>query len=344
LDYLFTDGILSGEIRYEERAEDNALLLKDAQGLGTTLSKKVSDALNATSFETRSTVAGLRLSTKLTETDAISTEFNARIYRFDTPSEENVDDRDEQYLYSILRYEHTFAPGLEFLSEVKAAQGRLVYIKSDRSAQNNRTRKIALLNGVRFTSDRIRNTVSGEVFANYTEYDFLLPASLATNDFIIRGLSAQDSFFVVLGKPTLEFFPWGISLRGEYRISERGTFNANAFSERPLLETSELLVESLFQSTFGSATSPLLVRLGVRGFFLSRSSAHEERIGLGLSEDERSSRIGPLLNIIIDHTGNRGMRLFGTIWYSFITNTSVGNNLTTFGTQAEARLVAEWLF
>lgn len=344
LDYLFTGGLFSAELRYEERAEANTLLLEDAQGLSTALSKKISDALNATSFETHSTVGTLRLATQLSANDRIHAEFNARIYRFDTPSEQNVDDRDEQYLYSFLRYEHRFTPQLEFVADLKAAQGHLVYIKSDRSAQNNRTQKIALANAVRFTSENVRNTISGEVFANYTEYDFMLPTSLSTNDFIIRGLSAADSFFVVLARPTAHGLPWGLAFRGEYRISERGTYNAASFSERPLLASSELLLESLLQSTFGSSSAPLLVRLGVRGFFLARSSARENTTSLNLGEDERSSRIGPLVNVIVDHTGMRGARLYGSLWYSVISTTNVATSTTTFGTQVEARLVAEWRF
>lgn len=344
LNYLWSGSALSTEIRYEERAEDNALLLEDAGGLSNALSKKVSGALNATSFESKSTVASLKLLSGLSTRDTLTAEVNARMYRFDTPSEENVDDRDEQYFYSTLRYTHRFTPTLELLGELKAASGHLVYIKSDRSAQNNRTKKLAFANAARITAGSLRNTLSAEVYANYTEYDFMLPTTLATNDFVIRGLSALDSFFYALSKPSLGSSPTGISFRAEYRISERGTFNPTAFSERPLLAIRELLVESLFQTTFGSLQSPVLVRLGARGFFLDRSSMHESRAGTGLEEDESSSRFGPVATVLLDHSARKGLRLYGTVWYSFISTTVSGIPATTLGTQAEARLAAEWLF
>jgi hypothetical protein len=50
------------------------------------------------------------------------------------------------------------------------------------------------------------------------------------------------------------------------------------------------------------------------------------------------------MNVIIDHGGDRGMRLYGSLWYSFTSTTSIDNSMTTFGTQVEARLVAQWLF
>ena len=345
LNYMWSGNLLSTEIRYEERAEDNALLLEDAGSLSTALSRKVSEALNATSYETRSTVGSIKLIAGLSSRDTLNAEVNARIYRFDTPSEENVDDRDEQYFYSTLRYTHRFTRALALLTELKAASGHLVYIKSDRSAQNNRTRKIAFNNSVRITSGQLRNTLGAEVYANYTEYDFILPTSITTNDFVIRGFSAIDSFFVAIGTPLYGSSPMGISFRTEYRISERGTFNPGAFSERPLLETSELLVESLFQTSFGSLRMPLLLRIGARGFFLDRKSMHEASTNsAGLTRDEHSSRIGPLVTVIMDHTERKGLRLFGTLWYGFIATTHDDLSTSTLGTQAEARLAAEWLF
>jgi hypothetical protein len=344
LHYLFPAGSLSTEIRYEERSESNALVLEEAGGLSQPLAKKISDALNATSYETRSTIATVRLNTELSDVNSLSSEFTARIYRFDTPSEENVDDRDEQYLYAILRNSHRFTPSLSFVNEARLAQGHHVYIESDRSAQNNITRTIALTSSVRVSTPRVRNTFSGEVFANYTEYDFLLPTSVATNDFVIRGISILDSFYLDLGTHTTTGSLWGLTFRSEYRLSERGSFNSDAFAERPLLETSELLAECLAQHGFHGLSSPLLVNLGVRGFFLNRRSVQSNQASFGLRDDERSSRIGPLAIIVLDKATMRGLRLYSSLWYAFVSTHRFSDGADTFGTQAEARLAAEWQF
>lgn len=343
LEYLFASGLLKAEIRYEERSETNTLRFDKANALGPALSKKVADALTATSFETRSVVATFRARNDFSSSDALNMEFNARMYRYDTPSEENVDDRDEQYLYGIVRYSHAFNPMLKYLAEARVARGHLVYLESDRSAQNNATRSIALSNQVELATARVRNLISGEVFANYTEYDFILPSLTATGNFVIRGVSAMDSFFVSLGNAATRT-RWGLAVHGEFRHSERGTFDPGAFAERPLLQTSELLAESLVHCTFEQTPAPVLLKFGARLFILYRRSALTNQTQPGLRDDERSARIGPMAVITLDRREQDGLRLYASLWYGFVNARRFADGTNTTGTQAEARLAAEWQF
>ncbi len=339
-----TSGLNSSlTISYRERAEDNTLETSELGNSSSHTIKNISELLNASSFASQETSALANASMPVSDRGTFFGELGARIYRYDTPSPDNLDDRDEQYAHAFVRYEHRLSTPFLASAGLRLSKNHLVYLKSERSAQNNAINSITFSTTAEYRSKRIINALYGEVFANYTQYDFFLPtASLTgTRDYVIRGMSIRDSFFIpfklsnALGS--------GIEARFDVRLSEQGSFNADAFTSRPQLGTQEVIGESLFHLVSGTANFPVLARVGIKALVISRSSNSAAGNSTSLSLQEETIRTGPVIYLTLDKATDGGTRLYGYCWYGLVSTQHSDGSRAEY-TQVEGRIVAEVQF
>ncbi|MGH2575728.1 MAG: hypothetical protein ACRDFC_08540 [Ignavibacteria bacterium] len=150
------------------------------------------------------------------------------LLRYDTPSDENFDDRDELNIIAYFAHRYDNLKNLLLITSVDLNLYHTVYIFSEKSSNNNWNRILRLTSRSFFTPHknfRTINTVS--VLANYTVYDF--EDILTTiKSFSFRQFNLKDStIFKIAG----DFW---FRLYGELKLYERGELNWSEFSSRPI--------------------------------------------------------------------------------------------------------------
>jgi len=150
------------------------------------------------------------------------------LFKYDTPSSENTDDRDELNIIAYVSHRYNNLVNLLLITSVDLNLYHTVYIFAQKSANNNWNRILRFTSKSFFTpfkNFRTINTIS--VLANYTVYDFEDILS-SVKSFSFRQFNAKDSTI-------LNFSPEvGIRIYGELKLYERGELNWKEFSSRPL--------------------------------------------------------------------------------------------------------------
>lgn len=170
----------------------------------------------------------LQLSQALGKADTLSVSASTVKLQYDTPSDENHDDRDELFVLAGIRWVHRFSPWFQASLSGDINLRHTVFIFSERSANNtwNRVLRLAPSTELRLGRSVVsRNTA--EVVANYTVYDFET-ATLAQRSFSLRQLTVSDSTLIHLGS---EF--WA-EFQLHVRMYERGELRWSAFTVRPV--------------------------------------------------------------------------------------------------------------
>jgi len=92
---------------------------------------------------------------------------------YDTPHPDNFNDRDSYRSAAKLTYVHTFSAALQLVVEAMANFSHLVYLRSQRSANNNWGRLYALYPALRIRPwENLQIQQRFSISANYREYDF----------------------------------------------------------------------------------------------------------------------------------------------------------------------------
>ncbi len=154
--------------------------------------------------------------------------FYLSLFRYDTPSSLNDDDRDEllQIFRIFLRIKMSREIEIEIPLDLN--NQHLVYIFATRSVNNNWNRIIKLSPSITFESDRVKNKASFSVLANYTVYDFESQVSVVKS-YIFRQFYLSDSIsFPIFDR---------ISFEGNIQLifSESGRLRWKEFKERPII-------------------------------------------------------------------------------------------------------------
>jgi hypothetical protein len=128
----------------------------------------------------------------LSAKDRISLSFLQNKLRYDTPSSENFDDRDEVLSIGRIRYSRLLTPFFEFFTSLEGTYSHIVYIFSQQSSNNSVNRILRLNSGGIYRGKNFISNNNFEVSANYTVYDF---EDINPNyrSFSFRQFSASDS-------------------------------------------------------------------------------------------------------------------------------------------------------
>jgi hypothetical protein len=242
--------------------------------------------------------------------------------KYDTPSIENDDDRDEILSIARLRYIKKLSPFFEAIISAEGSISHVVYIFASRSSNNYINRTLKLSAGGIYSGSRLISRNIFEVSANYTVYDF---EDINPNfqSFSFRQFSAADSTVLFLSKRM------SIELLGFIRLSEQGDLKWAEFSTRPTRFVEEIFIESKIFALFNK----LKTGIGVRFFALSNYNykVKEKLI------DSRYASIGPVTEITYSVIEKINLRLYG--WYELI---SERNSLQR--EQANLNFELQWNF
>jgi len=206
------------------------------------------------------------------------------LLRYDTPTLENDDDRDElAYILSALYYSR-FNTHLGIGLAIDANLTHLVYLPSTRSADNTWNRIFRLAPRLEYEPSEAVTTINTfEVLANYTSYDFEYPSS-PIRSFVFRQFGFTDSTAVDI---TSRF---GFDFFGLVKLYERGELQWEEFEERPLTYFDE---RTYMGSVRYRLPGGLLFSVGIRYFNQSRYSY----TGTERALDQRLRSIGPLTTV-----------------------------------------------
>lgn len=227
LDYDNSNGT-TGSLRMElnERDEIHEILSFDgANPVSFSRQQALEQQKNNTIQQTQ---LGLQFSQALTARDTLWLSASTVKMQYDTPSEENFDDRDELFVLAGLRWAHRFSPVFRASVSADANLRHTVFIFAERSANNtwNRVIRLSPMTELRIGKSFVTRN-GAEVTANYTVYDFE-SAGQSQRSFSLRQLTVTDSSLLHLGGTV-----WA-ELQLHLRFYERGELRWSAFTLRPL--------------------------------------------------------------------------------------------------------------
>jgi hypothetical protein len=181
----------------------------------------------------------------LSNSDKISLSAYISIYRYDTPTKENNDDRDELYSSIYLKYEKQLNSRLSFKLGGEYRNSHLVYLKAEKSSQNYTLRTLSFNPGIKFVGAYFSFSPEIEILTNYHVYDYNLSnESPATYSF--RQIGYKDSICAPLGDNIF------VNILTTIRYGERGILNWSKFTEKPTLRTIEQNYKFLIYNKFGA--------------------------------------------------------------------------------------------
>ncbi len=301
--YRYNTSILSTYIRaqYQERQETHTA--KRLEGVNEIFYDERSDLERQKNNESRQVTVTASVSSNLSRSDRIYFSLLHRKLVYDTPSDNNFDDRDELLSLFRLGYVRKINPFFSMYINMEAALDHIVYIFAERSSNNNFKRFFKLNSGSVVTSKNIIMKASAEVSANYTIYDF---EDLSPNikSFAFRQFVVRDSSSVRLSSRL--FF----DVAGYIKLSEQGDFRWEDFKTRP----SRFLEEVYFLPKFVFKYQNIILGMGIRFFSLQTYKFNDkvEKI-----KDKLYNSAGPLADISFI-TNSLLFKIDG--WYEYIRN------------------------
>lgn len=170
----------------------------------------------------------LRTKWRYNQTDSLLLSSSLQRYRYNTPSDENFDDRDELRIRSFLQSIHYFSSDIRLKFTLSLNMFHFVYIFGEKSADNNWTRILSFKPQMIWKPrPGIRISQTAEVLANYVAYDYeeLLPS---TRSFLYRKFRLEDSCQVQILPRTQ------MSLFYRLELDETGKFAWNEWKEQKL--------------------------------------------------------------------------------------------------------------
>lgn len=163
---------------------------------------------------------------------------SASVFKYDTQSETNYDDRDEVGFLVYLGHRFNNLKNLVLTTSVDLNLYHTVYIFSQKSSNNNWNRVIRFTSKSFFTpSEAFRNVGTFSVLANYTVYDFEDIVS-TVKSYSFRQLNLKDSMIVNFSRH------FGADIYGELKLYERGELNWREFSQRPVNYYEDKIINS----------------------------------------------------------------------------------------------------
>ena len=253
----------------------------------------------------------------------IQADISANILRHDTP-EVNPDDRDELYYNGLLGINTKLTRFVELQLQVFGTYYHTVYLKAERSAENNVQYSLRLRPTLIWRpSRRSRISLIPEVRANYTIDDFLLPGRRPTDQ------SARELSYTIDAEHELGR---GVRILVSGKVSDLrlGRFLNDTFAEIPFdtLRTTSTWVRL-------KVGERVQAEVGVRTFIRSdfdRSTTVRYEIddGSGLQSSvtrpgrRQITQIGPTTAVIWPLSGGSFLRLDGWATIQSVTNRLYG--------------------
>lgn len=200
---------MEGDFHFKHLSEDQkyklAEILPSSPYSGSNLLKTPDNQSGISSYSLKT-----QFPLGLTDTLLLVTHFQK--LQYDTPDEENFDDRDELRWHIDLTHQHRISPTITLETQISSHLMHLVYIYGEKSADNNWTRIFRLKPEISWQpSSKIRWKQSVSVLANYVDYDF--DSKLAgVRSFLYRKFQLEDSVFIGLSGRTAALISYRLEL------------------------------------------------------------------------------------------------------------------------------------
>lgn len=249
---------------YTERNENHAAQLAgDAPSNVQTLFEGRNAQERTKNNSSKRTAVTGTMEWSLTSSDTLSFAGSSGILRYDTPSKDNSEDRDELLLAVSIGTRHRLSRYLHVGATLDGTLSHAVYLLKERSGNNNYNRVLRLAPRVTYQPVSTFSTTNMfEVLANYTVYDFE-EQSLQIKSFSYRQFGWSDS-------TNFELHPrLGLDFLVYLKLYERGQLRWTDFKERT--ENSFIDRSYALQARF-SPTDELIFAVGIRYFSQTRYS------------------------------------------------------------------------
>lgn len=285
-------------LRLESREENNTVARRFAIGDTALRAQRLRETLRDNS-SARSLLSA-RSRWQIAENDTLQYAVSTSLLRYDTPSNDNNDDRDELTAASAISYGHRFSPLLSASLTTELQLTHTVFLKAARSAQNNWNRIIKMTPAIAIRGAKFSATPSFEVVANYTTFDFedIIGSQQSISS---RQIGYTDSIVYTLSERHR------IESRITVRYEERGEFRWSTFSEIPTYRKTEQFYTLLF---FVAPSPAVSIGTGARYYQLS-----QQPIGrtLPINGELQRQAVGPETTIAAQLSSGSIVRLHG--WY-----------------------------
>lgn len=246
----------TGQLRVELNERDETHEISSFEGANAFALSRQQSLERQKNNSIRQIHFGLALSHALSARDTLWMSGSTVKMQYDTPSEDNYDDRDELFVLAGLRWAHRFSPVFQSSLSADINLRHTVFIFAERSANNtwNRVLRLSPATELRIGPSFISRNAA-EVVANYTVYDFE-SVSPSQRSFSLRQLTVSDSTLFQLGG-----LIWA-EVQLHLRLYERGELRWSAFTLRPL----QYFDERTFSLAFLHLGQRVRASLGVRFF------------------------------------------------------------------------------
>ncbi len=298
----YTTASFSGRMKINYSERDEKHIAKNFQNTGSIFFDERQDIENQKNNNSGRIAVSLLGDWNISSSDNISFSIYQNKLRYDTPSADNFDDRDELLSIIRLRYVRVLTPFFKTFLTAEGTQSHVVYIFAEKSSNNNINRILKFSAGGDYHGKNVSSINGFEVSANYTVYDFrdVVPN---LRSFSFRQFTATDSSTVRLGK---KFF---IKNYGYVKLSQQGELNWLAFSEKPTRYLQEIYAEPKLILKY----SDISFGLGSRIFSLITFNYD----GRSRIKDSDYLSLGPLTEILWLVQNSIYLKIYG--WYEFIT-------------------------
>ncbi len=305
---------------YSERDEKH--LTKDIKGLPNLFYEERSSLESKKNNNSTRGEASLYGIIKFSKTDMLGFSLYQNKLRYNTPSIDNYDDRDELLSIVRLRYTKILSPFFDMFINSEGTFNHIVYIYSEKSSNNNVNRIIRLAAGGNYHGNLVKSSNSFQVSANYTVYDF---EDLNPNfrSYSFRQYTATDSSTIKIASD-ISFVH-----SGYIKLSEQGDLKWASFSTKPKRYLQEIYSIPKFQVDYDMFVFSLGIRFYSLNTYIFKGS---EKI-----IDSRYNSFAPLTEITFSIYKKLYVNLYG--WYEYIT---VNNE--TSKRQANLTLQMNWKF
>ncbi len=208
------------------------------------------------------TQIALRSYWNLSRSDTLLLDGAYSIMRYDTPSTQNNDDRDELSAALMLGLAHRFNSTLAVNLSAHVQLNHIVFLKASRSALNGWNRIIQLSPTASISTPLIRLNPQFEVLAQYTVYDFEGKAGVPSS-FSFRQISYRDSISIPLTQLV------SVETKLYLRRFQRGQLFWSSFAELEQSRNYEQFIRVLIDY---SPEHSLHIGVGARWYALSQEN------------------------------------------------------------------------
>ncbi len=301
-------------------AEVERRILANREALPTAQAAQKSDLLRQADFDRGYVTLLGRARANLTRFLALNFDGTASVLRHDTP-EVNPDDRDEVFYNGSFGARFRLSRYLQADVQLFGSYFHTVYLRAERSAENNVQRSLRLRPAVTWTpAPRTRMRLSSEVRATYTVDDFVLPGRRPTDQ------SAREMRYNL---DVTHDFGADVQVRAAGSLSELrlGRFLSDRFAEIPFdtlrtysgwlrLRTgrrvsAEIGFRFFIRSDFDRATTVRYARVDAEGNPIRDEAGNALTATITRPGRERIEQVGPTFAIEWPMRRRSALRLDG---------------------------------